>query len=206
MLPVEWVNSSRIHPHSMAAEIKAFLKRLSAQKWIELAAVVFNLLYTFFYLNSNSICFAFGIVGALLMAWLYLQLRLYAETGLQFLYVMLSVVGWIQPVGWNSAIDLHLNHFFICTMGILVVFLMGKIMQLFRRASLPYADSFMTVTAIIGSVLMILYVDTCWLYLLASNSVALMICISKRMYWATLMYSVYILMSLDGYWQTSIFY
>lgn len=188
----------------MVFDVKKILKELTVETWIELIAVFLNLSYTFFYLNNNKICFPLGIAGALLMARLYLKNRLYAETGLQFFYAILSVYGWMMPTQWEST-EHALNHYFIGAIAIVFVGLLGMFIKKFRQASLPYADSFMTITAIIGSILMILYVDKSWLYLLASNVVAIMICISKRMYLATMMYLVYIIMAIDGYWNLSIF-
>ena len=183
-----------------------FFGELSRQKWIELTAVAFNLLYTILYLNSESICFCFGILGSLLFFGIYLKQGLYAETGLQVLYVILAIYAWMVPLKWEQAFQLELNHPLICLFGFISTWALAKCLKRFRRASLLYADSFVTITAVIGTVLMILYVEEGWLYLLASNVVALMICVSRRLFLAVAMYAVYILMSVDGYWNVSLFY
>ena len=190
----------------MSFESSKKLREFTTERWIEIAAVVFNFLYTLLYLNSNSLCFAFGIVGPLLLAWIYLKEHLYAETALQFIYILLSVYGWAQPAKWDLASRVELNHGILCLVGFTMIVLLGKCLQNLRRPSFPYADSSMTILAIIGTVLMILYVPEGWLYLLASNVVAIMICYKKQLYIAVAMYMIYIVMSIDGYWQYSLFY
>ena len=53
--------------------------KISLSLVIEALAVVFNLLFTLFYIQNNRWCFFFGIIGPLLLAFLCKSKKLYAD-------------------------------------------------------------------------------------------------------------------------------
>jgi nicotinamide mononucleotide transporter len=61
---------------------------------VEWAAAVFGLVSVYLTVRQNPWCWPLGIVNVLLFAWLFWHERLYADAGLQIVYLVLSLYGW----------------------------------------------------------------------------------------------------------------
>lgn len=170
----------------------------------ELVAVVFSLAYTILYLTEYRICYLFGFIGSLLLAFVYLREKLFAEFGLQCVYVGLAIYGAYHPLDWHQPNPSQWNHFLIVSIGIFMVIVLGILLRRLNTSGYVWADSFVAVSAIIGTWLMVTYSEACWLYLLASNCIALLICVMKKLFSTSFLYLVYVLLSIDGYWDLQI--
>jgi nicotinamide mononucleotide transporter len=61
---------------------------------VEWAAIAFGLVSVYLTVRQNAWCWPLGIVNVVLFAVLFWHERLYADAGLQIVYVVLSVYGW----------------------------------------------------------------------------------------------------------------
>ena len=168
----------------------------------ELVAVVCNLLYTWFYLNFNPVCYAFGIVGPALLAILCYSRKIYAEILLQAVYVAMAVYGWVslgqswQEQSWPIA-----THLMLIAVGTLAVIGAGKWLSAKTDARLPWLDATTTVFGIIGTWAMVNYVHANWLYFIGINALSVVLYTRRKMYLGGLMYVLYFLMAIDGYFR-----
>jgi nicotinamide mononucleotide transporter len=82
-----------------------------------------------------------------------------------------------------------------------LVFALGLGVLLMRKtnAMMPYLDSLITALGIAGTWLMMYQVHACWLYLLVVNLLSIFLFYSRRLYAATLMFVLYFILSIDGY-------
>jgi nicotinamide mononucleotide transporter len=167
---------------------------------LELLAVVFNLLFTFLYQYQNWWCFVFGIIGPALLAIVLYRKSLLAETFLQFIYIGLAVYGWLHISGtWEAVNMTSKEHTVLIVSGFLITFLSGYLLKKYSSAHLPYIDSFTTVFAIIATALMMIPVHEAWLYFIAINSVSIFMYAQRRLYLGAIMFAVYLLLSIKGY-------
>ena len=91
------------------------------QNWVEIAAVIFAILYLVLAVKQNILCWISGILSSILYFFIMRSAGLYMEAYLQIFYVFMGFYGWSQ---WKKeAINkenfvVHtwskLNHFF-CT-------------------------------------------------------------------------------------------
>jgi nicotinamide mononucleotide transporter len=169
---------------------------------VEIVAVVLNLLYTFFYLNSNPLCYLFGVLCPLVWMVLCFRKQLYAEPVLQFFYVAMSVYGYYntgavwQMTRWSY--EMHVPYILV---GILISIAAGFFLAKNTKAKLPYPDSVVTVFAIIGTWLMANYVHESWLYLMAINALSIVIYVRRKLFIGAAMFLLYLFMSVDGYFE-----
>ena len=166
----------------------------------EVFAVVFSLAYTLLYLIEFPVCYVFGFLGSVLLSWVYVTQKLYAEVGLQLLYAAMAIYGGLHPSGWQQNTQVQFDHVPLISGGALMIFLLGSLLKYYSNSLNVWTDSFAAITAIIGTWLMVNYSDDCWLYLFASNLVALSLCMKKSLVSASFMYVVYLFFSIDGYW------
>lgn len=175
-------------------------KKVQPAQVLELFAVVFNLLFTFLYQYQNWWCFVFGIIGPALLAIVLYRKSLFAETFLQFIYTGLAIYGWLHISGsWEAVNITPKAHMVLILSGLLMTLLSGFLMKKYSAAQLPYIDSFTTVFAIIASALMMIPVNEAWLYFIAINSVSIFMYAQRRLYLGAIMFVVYLLLSIKGY-------
>jgi nicotinamide mononucleotide transporter len=168
----------------------------------ELVAVVCNLLFTWFYLNANPVCYAFGIAGPVLFGVLCYSRKIYAEILLQAVYVTMAVYGWLSlGQGWQEQIWTLATHVVLIAVGTLAVIGAGKWLSAKTDARLPYLDATTTVFGIIGTWAMVNYVHANWLYFIGINALSVVLYSRRKMYLGALMYALYFLMAIDGYFR-----
>ncbi len=176
-------------------------------KIIEVLAVLLNLLYTILYLNGNSWCYLFGILGPLALMVLCFRNKLYAEPVLQLFYIGFAVYGWIHvQANWTMIhwpISRHIPLIFV---GVIVAMALGYFLKKRTDAKLPYLDSVVTVFGIVGTWIMVNYVHENWLYFIVINAASIYIYTRRKLYFGALMFLLYLMMSIDGYFQLNIFY
>jgi len=174
--------------------------KVKSNQIIELFAIVFNLLFTFLYQDQTWWCFVFGIIGPALLAIVLYRKSLFAETFLQFTYIGLAIYGWLHISGtWEALNMTPKEHTVLILSGFLLTSLSGFILKKYSNAQLPYIDSFTTVFAIIATALMMIPVNEAWLYFIAINSVSIFMYAQRRLYLGAIMFVVYLLLSIKGY-------
>lgn len=172
----------------------------------EIVAVVLNLLYTYLYLHNNPVCFWMGGMGSAIFVWLCFAKKLFAESFLQLFYVVMAVYGFIHFGGeWRTVHTAFSDHVFWLAGGLFLVAASGFFLKQFTRQKMPYVDSFTTVFGIIATWHMVNFVHENWLYWLVINTVSIFMYAKRGMYIASLMFVLYLLMSVDGYFELNWF-
>ncbi len=176
------------------------MKRLTVPRALEILAVLFNLLYTLLYLRDNAWCFLFGILGPAFLFVVCTQKKIYADAGLQLVYIVLALYGW-----WGSADGWQTQHFSIYTHLLLllcaglVAMAIGFILKKNTDAQLPYLDSTIATFSVVATALMMLFVPENWLYFIAINSLSIVLYFRRKLYWASFMFLVYLFLAIEGY-------
>ncbi len=171
-------------------------------KILEACAVLFNLLYTLFYLRQHPICFVFGIAGPLLFIILTLQRKIYADTLLQVFYIAVTIYGIAQWGGeWRKEHWSLGTHIRLIIAATLFASLTAYLLKKYTDAKLPVIDSFNTAFAMLGTWLMMNFVHENWLYFIAVNLVSMIIFTKRKLFLSVGMFFVYLLMAIDGYWE-----
>jgi nicotinamide mononucleotide transporter len=172
----------------------------------ELLAVAFNLLFTILYIQNNRWCFLFGIVGPLLLAVLCKIKKLYADAVLQIAYVGFAIYGaFVTQSEWTFTTFPVYGHGLIVSLGAVVVFTVGKMLRERTDAEFPLLDTFTTYFALAGTFLMMRLNPEAWIYLMVINTTSLIMYTKRKLYLGALMFALYLIMSIDGYFQFGIF-
>ena len=173
---------------------------------IEILAVVFNLLFTILYIQNNRWCFLFGIIGPLLLAFLCKIKKLYADAVLQIAYIGFAIYGaLVTQTDWTPTPFPAYGHGLIVALGVVVVFTIGKLLKQKTDAQFPLLDTFTTYFALAGTFLMMRLNPEAWIYLIVINCTSLLMYTRRKLYLGALMFALYLLMSIDGYFQLGIF-
>jgi len=129
--------------------------------WLEAVAVFFGLASVFYSMKENILVFPTGIVGTLIYVWICLQVKLYADMGINAYYFMMSIYGWYiwsrpkagavkVPVTWLDRKGI------ITSLGLFLgsYAVLYFVLATFTDSDVPYWDSFTTSSAFVGMWLM----------------------------------------------------
>jgi nicotinamide mononucleotide transporter len=155
---------------------------------------------------------AFGSTA--IFSWLFWDVSLVMESGLNVYYLVMAVYGWWVWRG-NSDSETEMKtekliqiwsvgrHVFVIGSVILISLATGYGLEKNTTAALPYLDSFTTWGAVITTYMVAQKVLENWWYWLVIDSVAIYLYIDRELYLVALQMAVYIVMIFLGWfiWQ-----
>jgi len=177
----------------------------SVELVVEIIAVACSLLYTWMYLKGYlPEAFVPAAIGAGSFAVLCWKRKIYAESFLQVFYIAMAVYGaWLTLFSTHSecvvwAPNPHLLYIIASAIGTL---LLGLVLKKYTSSSMPFVDSFTTVFGLVATWLMIHLVHENWLYWIVINSVSIYLYYRRKLYLGALLFIVYLLLAIDGYFE-----
>lgn len=175
---------------------------------LEIAAMLTGILGVWLTVKHSVWCFPIGIVNVLLYAWLFFSpsVRLYADTLLQCIYVVLLVYGWMQ---WNkkdnteeefSPEKLTIKEWKNC----ILLFVAGSVtlgyfFMKFTDAALPWLDSALTSASLIGQWMVAKKKIENWGLWMLANAIYIPLFYIKHLPLTSLLYCIFFWMAISGY-------
>ncbi|WP_339924829.1 nicotinamide riboside transporter PnuC [uncultured Cyclobacterium sp.] len=134
---------------------------IAAMSWLEGIAVVFGLGSVYYSIKENILVFPTGIVSTLIYVWICLQVKLYADMGINAYYFSMSIYGWyiwsnpkpgkmVVPITWLTRSGIFQS----LALWIFSYLALYYVLISFTDSDVPYWDSFTTSSAFVGMWLM----------------------------------------------------
>lgn len=172
---------------------------------IEIAAAVFGLLSVLYTLREHVWCWPTGLVNVLLYVVVFFQAKLYADTGLQIVYIVLQLYGWYEWLhGGPAKTELRISRSSVRSLaGLLVLAVIGTLAMGFgfaryTDAALPYWDSAITVLSLIAQWMVARKRLENWTFWIAVDVLAIGVYFTKQLYLTAALYGVYLVMAVMG--------
>lgn len=181
---------------------------------IEITGAVAGIIYVFLEIKQKIWLWPIGIVTSSFYVVVFFQSGFYADMGLQFYYLFISIYGWYWWLkGGNNSESGSLKVTNIKKRGLFFSFLLflclfaliWVILASFTDSQLPGWDSFTTALAIVATwMLARKYIEHWYLWMVA-NTVSIGLYIFKELYPTVILFTVYTVMSFVGYmeWKRS---
>ena len=187
------------------AAIAAALRATTGLEWV---AVLTGFACVWLAARESLWNFPVAIVSCLLFIALYYQKALYADSGLQVIFIALSAYGWYEWLyGGDGNTPLAVTRTTAVEWGLagafMVVFTAAFGYYLGHRtdSSFPYLDSFTTGTSLAAQFLMMRKrLENWWLWLLVDIIYVPLLWV-KELYPSSLLYALYLGLASYGYWQ-----
>lgn len=170
----------------------------------ELLATLLALAYVVLAIREQRLCFVAGFASALLYLWVFWQVRLYMEAGLQIFYAMISLYGWwhwgggdkhsLQISTWPRT--RHLKALGTIAVG---TGISGGIMATQTDAAMPFVDSFTTVSAVLTTWMVARKILENWLYWIVIDIVSALMYVDRGLWVTAGLFTLYTLLALAGY-------
>lgn len=178
----------------------------------EILAALFGIISVYLSTRENIWSWPTAIVNVGLYTLVFFEQRLYADMGLQVIYLALSIYGWYQWLyGGANHSALRVTRVTLRLLGLLVVIdlatwlLLSWMLRNYTNASLPRLDSFLTTTSLVAQWMMtrkILENWTCWILV---DVVYVPMFIYKELYPTAVLYGIFLALAVLGHrdWKRS---
>lgn len=173
---------------------------------LENLAAAFGVVSVYLSVRQNIWSWPTAIVNVGLYTIVFYSSRLYADMGLQVVYVVISFYGWYQWLyGGKNRTELKVSttsrkpRITLAAIGVVCSFLLGTLLHRTTNAALPYLDSTTTSTSLIAQWMMTKKLLENWIVWVAVDVVYIGMFIYKSLYVTAGLYLVFLILSMMGY-------
>jgi nicotinamide mononucleotide transporter len=173
----------------------------------EVIAVILGVAYLVLAMRQNILCWYAAFGSTAIFSWLFWDVSLVMESGLNVYYLIMAIYGWWVWRGntqySTQAIEIKtwsLSRHTLIIVGIVLISLAtGYGLEKNTSAALPYLDSFTTWGAVITTYMVAQKVLENWLYWLVIDTVAIYLYIDRELYLTALLMAVYVVLAVLGW-------
>jgi nicotinamide mononucleotide transporter len=174
----------------------------------EIVAAIFGVVSVFLSVRQNIWSWPTAIVNVGMYIVVFYRSKLYSDTGLQVVYVVLNFYGWYQWLyGGKNRTELAVARTGARLGGILIVIglvstaLLGTFVAHNTDAALPYMDALTTSTSLVAQWMMTKKLLENWIIWVTVDVVYIGMYIYKDLHVTALLYAIFLVLSVMGYLQ-----
>ncbi|HJL60373.1 MAG TPA: nicotinamide riboside transporter PnuC [Pseudomonadales bacterium] len=190
----------------MTEILNTIVSQFQQNSLLELTAVVFAVAYLLLAVKENVLCWSAALVSTAIFLFIFWQVKLYMESGLQIYYIVMACYGWYQwtRAGPNegaltvSSWSLQ-NHVIAVLVILTATFFSGYILDTGSDARLPFLDSFTTWASIVTTYMVAKKILENWIYWLVIDSVSIYLYLDRELYFTSMLFVVYIIIIFFGW-------
>lgn len=180
---------------------------------VELAAAAVTIVSIWLATRENVWYYPTGVVSVLLYTWIFYEVRLYAETGLQIVWLALLLYGWYHWLhggvnraeaavsrtprwGWAS----------VLMSGVVATVAIAIVQKRFTDNPAPLVDSAIAAWSIAAQWMTARKWIESWLFWLAVNTIAVPLYVARQLWVTAALYAVLWILAVFGYraWRRSL--
>jgi nicotinamide mononucleotide transporter len=183
----------------------------------EVIAVILGVAYLVLAMRQNILCWYAAFGSTAIFSWLFWDVSLLMESGLNVYYLIMAIYGWwvwrgnaqssskpnVEKTLLVNAVEIKtwsLSRHALIIIGVVLVSLAtGYGLEKNTSAALPYLDSFTTWGAVITTYMVAQKVLENWLYWLVIDTVAIYLYIDRELYLTALLMVVYVVLAVLGW-------
>jgi nicotinamide mononucleotide transporter len=176
----------------------------------ELAGVLFGIVSVFLTVRESIWCWPTGIVNVALFVVVFHEAKLYADMGLQVVYLALCVFGWYEWLhGGKERGALRVSRappaviLGLALAGVAASVLLGRFLSHATDASLPFWDASTTSFSLVGQTLLTRKWIENWIVWIVVDLVYVGMYVYKELYPTAALYGVFLALALLGLKQWS---
>lgn len=93
------------------------------------------------------------------------------------------------------------GHLLLISGGLLISFILGRLLQRYTQAALAYTDSFTTVFSILATFMMVFTDPVHWLYWIVIDATGIYLYYQRGLYASAALFAVYTALAINGFRQ-----
>lgn len=176
----------------------------------EIIAVLLGVAYLLLAMRENILCWYAAFVSTAIFLWVFWDVNLYMESGLQVFYLVMAIYGWYQWRGGaadNDSLAISTwsfrTHVMLIVGVVAVSALTGWLLQQFTDARLPFMDSLTTWGAIVTTYMVAKKVLENWIYWFFIDGLSIYLYLDRELYFTAVLFAAYVIIVIFGFiaWQ-----
>jgi nicotinamide mononucleotide transporter len=180
---------------------------------IEIVAAAVTVVSIWLAARQNVWYYPTGIVSVVLYGWIFAAARLYAEAGLQAVWLALMIYGWYEWLyGGEHHGVLRVTRtprsmwFGIVFAGVMMSLLVTLLQMRYTTNPAPLVDSSIAAFSIVAQAMTAKKWIESWLFWIVINVVAVALYVSRGLYPTALLYAILFILGIKGYfdWRRSL--
>jgi nicotinamide mononucleotide transporter len=183
--------------------------------YIEVLGAILGIAYIIFSIRQSIFTWPAGLATSLLYIIVFFQSKFYADMGLQFYYVFISIYGWHlwlrgNPENKSQALPVkRITHFqviYACIFTLLIFGLIYIILINFTDSPLPIMDSATTALSIVATFMLARKILEHWIIWIVVDLTSAGLYIYKDLWPTVILFLIYTIMAYFGYreWKISL--
>lgn len=179
---------------------------------IEIVAAVFTLVSVWLSVKKNKLLWPTGIIGIGSYFWLFYTVQLYADFGLQFVYLAQSIYGWWYWSGKKERIEPPITRMYpgeqssYIAGAVGITYLLTMFLVNYTNASLPFFDALCSTISLIANWLLAKKKIENWFLWIFVDVIYVGVFLYKDLYLSAALYGLFFFMAIRGYieWKRSL--
>ena len=198
--------------------IQEVIKQFSANSTPELCAVLLAIVYLILAVREDIRCWYAALASSGIFLFVFWDVTLYMESGLQIYYLLMAVFGWLQ---WRGEVShksdkgdtatkpllisrWSIRSHILSIIGITVITgISGFLLAQNTDASLPYLDSFTTWASVLTTFMVTKKIYENWAYWLVIDAVSIYLYLDRELYFTAILFFIYIIIIGFGWYSWS---
>jgi nicotinamide mononucleotide transporter len=187
--------------------------------WLELIAVLLGIFSVWYARKEKILVFPFGIANVSIYIYICFVARLYANAGINIVYLISNLFGWYMWSGKsnNQRLEISRNTLkqnIISWISVVFIYvIVFFILRWVNRADyeyihsyLPWIDAFNTAFFLVATILMAVKKLENWLFWIIGDIISIPIFASQELYFTSIQYTVFLILAILGWkeWKTKV--
>lgn len=175
---------------------------------LEVVAAFFGVVSVWLSTREHIASWPTAIVNVALYFVVFQRAKLYADMGLQVVYLALSIYGWYEwKFGGADRTELHVTRTSrtqaatLLALGVSFALLLGVYLDRHTDAALPWIDSAAVATSLAAQWMMTRKLLENWLVWVAVDVVYVAMFITKGLFVTSVLYAIFLLLAAQGFFQ-----
>jgi nicotinamide mononucleotide transporter len=172
---------------------------------LEIVATASGLLCVWFTMRQNIWCWPVGLAQIGIYLYLFWQVKLYSDVGLQAIFLVLQFYGWYNWLhGGMDRGELKVARLTPARLllwagvGAAGTAALGTFMRTYTEAALPFLDAAGTALSLVAQWLMTKKLLECWLFWIAVDLLSVGIYLAKGLVLTSFLYAVFLALATAG--------
>jgi nicotinamide mononucleotide transporter len=177
---------------------------LKNQDLLEVSGVITGILCVYLAARNNIWSWPIAIVSVIIYIFIFLEAKLYADTGLQVYFLIMNIYGWYfwshKPDEKVPVSSIKIKEIILSVIAVAIfTMLLGSFLFRQTDASFPFIDSFCTACSLVAQVFLARKVMQNWLIWIVVDLIYIGVYIAKDLHLTAGMYALYIYIATMGY-------
>ncbi len=186
--------------------ILAITDWLKSQSLLETSGVITGIICVYLAAKNNIWGWPVAIISVILYIFIFLEAKLYADTGLQVYFLIMNIYGWYfwsrKPVNEKKVPVTSISKIeILLSLAAVIVFTLGLgfLLRQETDASFPFIDSFCTACSLVAQIFLARKVMENWLIWIFVDIIYVGVYLAKDLNLTAGMYALYIYIAAAGY-------